>query len=573
MYAEMLTGAVSTAELSKAENRSASKAAQDSDFADVLNKIEKHSRKSPQERKVKQNNMQNKKRAQKQTAEQNSPKSNSSERKQGSEETKLSRNENDKDQENAEKTKAELAADILAYLNGEISSEELIEKLDQKSLSEGAASLLEELKLENALSQNESLLEKENAAEQLSAELDEIDQTIDKIFQSENDLNIKTEVENNSINEIAAELQNLIKEKQSTQSEVMNNTSEKSELLNMLQQLREAGVIETSELQDLLEGSASKSEIMQKVNVNAANEELKSFFGGELSAELKSSLNNGENIGSLTAEQFSKLKQKLASELGQNNESAEKIVQKSGSKAVLLNKLSSLNKDSQFRLFNLEGKSSTDSESMLNLDEGLLDSDSSSELSNLQSQLNMRNTSAQNNNFGLEQLKNSSSLKIENQILQSFKADYSADNKELSVQLQPKSLGKIDIKLSYVDDRLTAEMMVENDAVRSQLKEGLQALKNELVREGINIEQFKIETAKNSPQQVEQDEFAFDDSSDSFNDGQEDSQEEYDSRQYFSNRYSSTGEISSENHEYSSLDERNLNVMDSRLNSALNLLA
>jgi len=52
--------------------------------------------------------------------------------------------------------------------------------------------------------------------------------------------------------------------------------------------------------------------------------------------------------------------------------------------------------------------------------------------------------------------------------------------------------------------------MVESELVRSNLEKSLSGLKNELIKEGINIEQFKIETAKNNPQKAEEDRFFFD---------------------------------------------------------------
>ncbi len=113
-----------------------------------------------------------------------------------------------------------------------------------------------------------------------------------------------------------------------------------------------------------------------------------------------------------------------------------------------------------------------------------------------------------------------SQINLEDQILDTFKAEYSAEKKELSVQLEPKSLGKIDINLSYEDDKLIGKMMVESELVRSNLEKSLSGLKNELVKEGINIEQFKIETAKNNPQQVEEDRFFFDQNMGNSSDGE-----------------------------------------------------
>ncbi|MFW6273345.1 MAG: flagellar hook-length control protein FliK [Halanaerobium sp.] len=130
------------------------------------------------------------------------------------------------------------------------------------------------------------------------------------------------------------------------------------------------------------------------------------------------------------------------------------------------------------------------------------------------------------------------SLNIEDQILETFKAEYSAESKELTVELEPASLGKIDISLSYEGDKLVGKMLVESEAVRSSLEKNLNTLKNDLLKEGINIEQFKIQTSENRPTQVkQQDQFAFNQDQGRFSNADHDQNQNNQQRNAFRQRY------------------------------------
>ncbi len=129
-------------------------------------------------------------------------------------------------------------------------------------------------------------------------------------------------------------------------------------------------------------------------------------------------------------------------------------------------------------------------------------------------------------------------MNIEAQVVEQFKGEYSSETKEMQIQLKPESLGKIDITLAYDNDKLTGKMLVENEIVRAQLENSLSNLKSDLVRQGINIDQFKIETAKNSPQQVDnQDNFSFNDENAAFSDGETGHNQEFEQRQFFQGQY------------------------------------
>jgi len=147
----------------------------------------------------------------------------------------------------------------------------------------------------------------------------------------------------------------------------------------------------------------------------------------------------------------------------------------------------------------------------------------------------VNNFSLRETNTGLKQAENTD---LQSQIVEKFTGEYSADTKEMQIQLEPRSLGKIDISLGYDNEKLVGKMVVENELVRTQLENSLKQLKTDLVKQGINIEQFKVETAKNSPQQIErQNEFAFSDQETASGDGETGQNQEYEQRKFFQGQY------------------------------------
>jgi flagellar hook-length control protein FliK len=127
---------------------------------------------------------------------------------------------------------------------------------------------------------------------------------------------------------------------------------------------------------------------------------------------------------------------------------------------------------------------------------------------------------------------------LRSQVVEQFRGEYSPETKEMQLQLKPESLGKIDISLSYDNEELTGKMLVESEVVRAQLENSLKGLKSDLLKQGINIEQFKIETAKNAPQQVEkQNDFVFNDQNSAFSDSETGQNQEYEQRQFFQGQY------------------------------------
>ena len=130
------------------------------------------------------------------------------------------------------------------------------------------------------------------------------------------------------------------------------------------------------------------------------------------------------------------------------------------------------------------------------------------------------------------------SADLRSQVVEQFRGEYSPETKEMRLQLKPESLGKVDISLSYDNEQLTGKMLVESELVRAQLENSLKGFKSDLLKQGINIEQFKIEVAKKAPQQVEkQNGFDLDDQNSAFSDGETGQNQEYEQRQFFQGQY------------------------------------
>jgi flagellar hook-length control protein FliK len=148
-----------------------------------------------------------------------------------------------------------------------------------------------------------------------------------------------------------------------------------------------------------------------------------------------------------------------------------------------------------------------------------------------------------NNNSELKQ-----NLPVKDQFVQKFRGEYSAAKNEMNLELKPDSLGKIAVKLNLDQGKIDAKMIVESKFVQSQLENSMQEIKTDLLKQGINIEQFKIETAKNAPKQVEQqNNFDFNEQNSDFSDGETGQNQEYEQRQFFQGQYYVQRNITNDN--------------------------
>ena len=447
---------------------------------------------------------------------------------------------------------------ILKKNNKEV-PQELLSLLKGGSLNTQQQTMLEKLmlNLENNnldLSKLNSLLEKNSGDLKIESSKAENSEKIEQIFSSgENVENQNTEnlnLESLKIEDLE-KLASLLGNEDQPLTEARNSKL-KTEVDQLVKILMNSNSEETNKVQKNLEQilgtenlEAKLTELTSVLNESgfsfkdfAENIESKkvqlpllnqTFNSEALDFSALSEASNSETDSSLYAELAAQIKEMLSEE--KNNLSNQN--HKTDSNFSNSN-LFSLNSDSTLDLAlgggNLENKNQNN---FFDLDNSNLFFNLDLENQNTANNLNLDNFNLNTNNAKLAE-----NADLRTQVVEQFRGEYSPETKEMQVQLKPESLGKIDISLSYDNEQLTGKMLVESELVRAQLENSLKGLKSDLLRQGINIEQFKIETAKNSPQQVEnQDKFAFNDQDSASSDGETGQNQEYEQRQFFQGQY------------------------------------
>lgn len=456
-----------------------------------------------------------------------------------SDSSKVSNNDSTLDnQEFLEKLKK-----ILKKNNKEVPSE-LLSLLQGGSLSKEQEAMLEKmlLNLENSnidIKQLKSLLEKNSS----QFNFDKIEDA--EILKSKGK-GLKEKADLSSLNaESLKKLAELLENNKKILSDQSKSKlkSEVDQLTKILMNSTQADqklteVLESSSLEEKLGKLASAlknnslkasdlKEVTQKQNLEVP--ELKSLFKSENSIE------NLTKSAGLTTEKgsFEEVSQQLKQMVAEKNSNS-KLQINSKLNSDNTSKLFSLNDNSITSILSNGNSSNQNESNFFDLDQG--DSFVNFDFGMEGNTNNLNAESFSLNDANLSNLAKKADLKA--QVVEQFKGNYSPETKEMQIQLKPESLGKIDLKLSYENNELVGRMLVESEAVRSQLENSLQGLKSDLVKQGINIEQFKVETAKNSPQQVQnEDEFAFNDQSSAFSDGETGENQEYEQRRFFQGQY------------------------------------
>jgi len=475
--------------------------------------------------------------------------------------------------------------EILAKNNKEVPSE-LLSLLQSGSLSKEQEAMLGKLMLNLKnnnlnISELKSLLEKNR--ENLSAEDSKLLQLLAENQENKNsklqslnadnlekiaamlaggelqltekdDLKLKNEID--QLAQAISSFESDNKKSEKSLEQILETKKLDNKLAELISALKESD-FKAQDLADLTEEEKGKNSLLGKL-LSSDNVDF---------AEFSQNL-NPENANSLFAELAAQMKEMLEQENAKMNiQEAETKVDLGNSDLFSLNSDSTL--DFAFEGFELENKNQNN----------FFDVDNS----NLFFNLDLENQSTANNlnpeNFSLNS-DNTSNLAenadLRAQVVEQFRGEYSSETKELQIQLKPESLGKIDISLAYDNEQLTGKMLVESEIVRAQLENSLKGLKSDLLKQGINIEQFKIETAKTAPQQVEkQNEFAFEDQNSAFSDGETGQNQEYEQRQFFQGQY-----YVQRNNDSSGLDGENIIMRQQEMinraafsNEKINLLA
>ncbi|MFP4020060.1 MAG: flagellar hook-length control protein FliK [Halanaerobium sp.] len=332
----------------------------------------------------------------------------------------------------------------------------------------------------------------------------------------EDSLKLKDEIE--QLAEVVLKLDSGNSNNQQILKQLQQTENLEDKLAELISLLKESD-FQPENLEMISEEQEIKTPLLSEL-INSANPDFTKF-----SQNL-----NSENPDSLFAELAAQMKEILEEENSKVN------VQETENKVDLSNSdLLSLDTDSNLD-FALKG-----SESENKNQNNFFDLDNSKLLFNFENDSQSSAGNVNLENFSLNSDQNTAlpeNVDLRSQVVEQFRGEYSPETKEMQIQLEPESLGKIDISLSYDNDELTGRMLVESEVVRSQLENSLKDLKTDLLKQGINIEQFKIETAKNGPQQVErQADFSFGEQNAAFADGETGQNQEYEQRQFFQGQY------------------------------------
>ena len=407
-------------------------------------------------------------------------------------------------------------------------SDKDLKKVDKNKLEEMTENIFVQLAQSNLSSEDQQKLE---------AVLKEAGLSISKL-QAVEGQNISTaDIELSKLNEdtlkgLVSDLETLLSE-----SEIdLNQKTELASLINLLKEIESSGT-QLSENQSFNEASAQVSTAESNSNLKSLEEKTApaaegKFLNADKSTAVNELLNFNLNVSDKTT-----LKQKVDLERNGNlkeNVLAQVMNDSEGKNIQELNLFNSMsNQDSaELNLAELaklmQGESSTETkDSNLNFigTESFLNADLETSSGEKVFELNTNSELKQN-------------LPVKDQFVQKFRGEYSAAKNEMNLELKPDSLGKIEVKLNLDQGKIDAKMIVESKFVQSQLENSMQEIKTDLLKQGINIEQFKIETAKNAPKQVaQQNNFDFNDQNSAFSDGETGQNQEYEQRQFFQGQY------------------------------------
>lgn len=81
---------------------------------------------------------------------------------------------------------------------------------------------------------------------------------------------------------------------------------------------------------------------------------------------------------------------------------------------------------------------------------------------------------------------------IFDQIVTAIKVHKTDQSQEVTLQLNPKHLGKVQVSLLHENGGITGKFVVENDAVKELMENGMAALKEHLKSQGIEVTDLKI---------------------------------------------------------------------------------
>lgn len=94
----------------------------------------------------------------------------------------------------------------------------------------------------------------------------------------------------------------------------------------------------------------------------------------------------------------------------------------------------------------------------------------------------------------------STPVPVQQQVLKQIDLAILRDGNEIAMELAPKELGKLSIKISEHHGIVTAQIRVENDKVKEALMQNLNQLKEGLMQQGLTVGDFQVDVKDQSHQ-------------------------------------------------------------------------
>jgi flagellar hook-length control protein FliK len=93
---------------------------------------------------------------------------------------------------------------------------------------------------------------------------------------------------------------------------------------------------------------------------------------------------------------------------------------------------------------------------------------------------------------------------IVEQVIETIKVTVTADTSEMSIQLNPENLGKVNLSVVAKEGHITAQFVTENEMAKHALEAQIQQLKETLTEQGLKVDKVEVSVSDFSFQQGSQ---------------------------------------------------------------------
>ncbi len=97
-----------------------------------------------------------------------------------------------------------------------------------------------------------------------------------------------------------------------------------------------------------------------------------------------------------------------------------------------------------------------------------------------------------------QNIKNPAEDSVIDQVIKKSTVEFQNGKTKISLQLNPENLGKVEINLVSEKGTITAKIMAENNQVKDMLSKNLEALRQNLSQQGINLNKITVQTQESN---------------------------------------------------------------------------